>query len=121
MNHKKTLVVGASENENRYANVAIKKLLKNNIEVVAFGRRKGEVDNVKIETEKLLFENVHTVTMYVGAKNQEELYEYILRLKPSRVIFNPGTENLFFEEMLQKNNINVEVACTLVMLSLSNY
>lgn len=118
---KKTLVIGASENENRYANIAIKKLLKNNVEVVAFGRRKGVVDNVKIETEKVLFENIHTVTMYVGSKNQEGLYDYILNLNPNRVIFNPGTENLFFEKMLKKEGVEVEVACTLVMLSLGNY
>ncbi len=118
---KKTLVIGASENRNRYANRAIRSLLNNGIEVVALGRRKGVVEGVEIEVEKKYYKNIHTVTLYVNAKNQVEFYNYIIDLKPKRVIFNPGTENNFFEQLLTKNNIEVENACTLVLLSLNSY
>jgi uncharacterized protein len=59
--------------------------------------------------------------MYVSKKHQSNYYDYILGLNPRRVIFNPGTENAEFEEILKKNNIEPQEACTLVMLSIGNY
>lgn len=118
---KRTLVLGASENPTRYANIAIKRLTANKVPTLALGLRKGEVSGVKIETEKVPFENVHTVTLYLGPPRQEEYYDYVISLKPERVIFNPGTENPQFYRMLQDNDIEVEVACTLVLLSTQHY
>ena len=118
---KKTLVVGASTNPSRYAYMAIKKLLQNNHPVVALGRRKGLVDGVEIKTEKLPFKDIDTITLYIGPKHQPEFYEYIVSLKPKRVIFNPGTENDEFYKVLNENNINAEIACTLVLLSTNQY
>ena len=71
MDSKKTLVLGASENEERYSNRCMKKLKLFGHEVVALGLRAGEVDGIKIETEKIPFENVDTVTIYMGEKNQK--------------------------------------------------
>ncbi len=48
--------------------------------------------------------------------NSEEYYDYILRLNPSRIIFNPGTENSDLESIASKNRIEVVENCTLVML-----
>ncbi|GAB2774002.1 CoA-binding protein [Salinimicrobium soli] len=118
---KKTLVLGATTNPARYAYIAINRLVSNNIPVVGLGLRKGEVAGVKIENEKLPFKDIHTVTLYIGPHRQDEYYEYILSLKPKRVIFNPGTENPEFYRILQKNNIEVEVACTLILLSTQQY
>ena len=118
---KKTLVLGASENPARYANIAIKRLTANKIPVVAIGLRKGEVAGVKIETEKIPFENVHTVTLYLGPARQQEYYDYIVSLKPERVVFNPGTENPELYAILKEKNIEIEIACTLVMLSTQQY
>ena len=119
--NKKTLVIGASENTERYSNKAIKKLVANDIQVVAVGLRKGVVEGVEICTENKAFEDIHTVTLYVSAKNQQQYYSYILSLNPKRVLFNPGTENEELEEMLQKNGIAFEHACTLVLLSIKQY
>lgn len=88
---------------------------------VAIGLRKGEVEGVKIETEKIPFQDIDTVTLYLGPPRQEEYYDYIVSLDPKRVIFNPGTENQEFYEILRKNNIEVEVACTLIMLGTNQY
>ena len=118
---KKTLVVGASTNPSRYAYMAIKKLLQYNHPVVALGRREGLVDGVEIETEKLPFKDIDTITLYIGPKHQPEFYEYIVSLKPKRVIFNPGTENGEFYKVLHENNIDSEIACTLVLLSTNQY
>jgi predicted CoA-binding protein len=118
---KKTLVIGASTNPERYSNKAIKSLQNKNIETIALGLRKGEVASVIIETDQLLFENVHTITLYLNPKRQEDYYKYIISLNPKRVIFNPGTENLEFYKLLKENNIETEVACTLVLLATNQY
>ena len=121
MSNKKTLVIGASENPVRYSNMAIRKLKDHNHEVVALAKRIGNVEGVKIQTEFPLKEKIDTVTMYVGPQRQPEYYQQIIDLHPQRVIFNPGTENEEFKEMLEKNNIEPVDACTLVMLNIGNY
>ena len=83
--------------------------------------RKGEVKGVKIETEQIAFKNIHTVTLYLNPSRQEPYYDYIIKLQPKRVIFNPGTENPEFYNRLKKAGIEVEVACTLVLLSTNQY
>jgi predicted CoA-binding protein len=117
----KTLVLGASLKESRYSNLAIQRLREKNIPVVAFGLRKGIVSDVPIDTDQIAYENIDTVTLYLNPKRQEGYYNYIIGLQPKRVIFNPGTENLEFVKLLQKNGIISEVACTLVLLSINQY
>lgn len=119
--NKKTLVLGASLKPNRYSNLAIKRLVEKGYKVVAVGLRAGEVDGVKIEIGKPLFEEIDTITLYINPKRQLAYYDYILSLHPKRVIFNPGTENEEFIELLEKNSIKAEVACTLVLLSTNQY
>lgn len=117
----KTLVIGASLKPNRYSNMAIVKLKQFQIETVAVGLKPGLVEDVMIETEKIKFDQIHTVTLYLNPKRQEEYYDYIISLNPKRVIFNPGTENPEFYQLLDKYNIKYEVACTLVLLSTNQY
>lgn len=118
---KKTLVIGASTNPNRYSNIAINGLLDNDINVKALGRKEGDVNGVKIFANKKVFKNIDTITLYLNNKNQEEFYDYILKINPKRVIFNPGTENTELESLLNKNKIDFERACTLVLLSIGEY
>ena len=118
---KRTLVIGASTNPERYSNMAIRSLLSHGHEVVALARRSGEVDSVKIQTEFPENQNIHTVTMYVGSQHQVEYYAPILDLNPKRVIFNPGTENSEFVEMLEFRGIETIEGCTLVMLGTGQY
>jgi len=117
----KTLVIGASENPERYSNKAIRALLQHGHEVVAIGLRPGAVEGVAFNSEKKVFENIDTVTLYVGPQNQPEYYSYILSLNPQRVIFNPGTENPEFIAKLKKSGIYPEIACTLVLLATGQY
>lgn len=118
---KKTLVLGASTNPERYSNRATLRLLQHNHEVVLFGQKAGEINGIVIETKWNPTWNVDTITLYLGAKNQVNYYEKIIALKPKRVIFNPGTENLDFMNLLRLNSVMYEVACTLVLLSLGEY
>jgi len=118
---KKTLVIGASLNPVRYSNKAICKLTEKEQPVVAIGLREGTVAGINITKEKEQFQGVNTVTLYLNPKRQVDYYDYIVSLKPNRVIFNPGTENPEFYRILDKNDISYEAACTLVLLSTNQY
>lgn len=118
---KKTLVMGASSNPERYAYKAIKMLQRFGHPVVAVGKKEDEVDGLKIEKQQIPFENVDTITLYLNPMNQKQYYDYIIGLKPKRVIFNPGTENPELYTLLRQNGIEIEVACTLVLLSTNQY
>jgi uncharacterized protein len=118
---KKTLVLGASLKPSRYSNIAIKRLASYGHPVVAVGLRKGEVAGVSLTNEMEDFQDVDTITLYLNPQRQKEYYDYIVSLQPDRVIFNPGTENPELYDLLRKNNIEIEVACTLVMLSTNQY
>ena len=119
--NKKTLVLGASTKEHRYSNIAIKRLDAYGHEIVAIGGRKGMVNGHEILTEKKAFQDIHTVTMYLSAQRQIPYYDYILSLKPKRIIFNPGSENEELAVLATQNNIEVAEACTLVLLSVNQY
>ncbi len=116
-----TLVIGASENPERYSNMAIKLLRKKGFKVLAVGQKEGQVGDVMISKIKENFENIHTITLYINPKIQEDYIDYILRLKPERIIFNPGTENDVLEQKAHSEGIKTEEACTLVLLNLGQY
>lgn len=117
----KTLIIGASSNPERYANMALKSLLKHQHEVLAVGLKKETVEGITIETEKIPFTGVHTVTLYLNPVRQQEYYDYIVSLKPERVVFNPGTENPELYRLLEANGIGYEIACTLVLLTTNQF
>lgn len=117
----KTLVLGASLKPNRYSNYVIQRLVTHDHEVFAYGLKEGEVDGVSIDTELKAYKDIDTVTLYLNAKRQVAYYDYIIKLKPNRVIFNPGTENPEFYKLLKEHNIEFEIACTLVLLSTNQY
>jgi predicted CoA-binding protein len=116
-----TLVIGASENTARYSNMAIHRLRQKGLPVHAVGLRKGMVADVMIDTGHPDYSDIDTVTLYVGPQHQHEIMDYVIALKPRRVIFNPGTESFVFEEKLKSNGIEVLEACTLVMLGTGQY
>lgn len=118
---KKTLIIGATENTGRYANRAAYSLIRHGHPIELLGLRKGQIDGNPIHTGQPELIDIDTVTMYVGARNQSGLYDYIRKLKPRRVIFNPGAENPEFEEQLKAEGIEPIDACTLVMLSIGTY
>jgi|TARA_B110000444_G_scaffold41081_1_gene37031 hypothetical protein len=118
---KKTLVLGASVNPERYSNIAIKRLVLKSYQVFAIGIKKGKINEININNELIAHKNIHTVTLYLNKKKQKEYYNYILSLKPKRVIFNPGTENQEFYKILEKESIAYSEACTLVLLSTNQY
>ncbi len=121
MANKKTLVLGASANPARYSCMAIKKLVGHGYSVVGIGLKEEEVEGIKIHTKQIPLKGIDTVTLYLNPARQKEYYNYIIGIEPKRVIFNPGTENPEFYQLLRQNKIEVEVACTLVMLGMKQY
>ena len=118
---KKTLVLGASDNPSRYSYLAVQRLHSHGHPVVAIGKKITSVGDVEIGTEKKDLDNIDTVTLYLNPLRQKEYYDYILSLKPKRIIFNPGAENDELSNLAKKNNILPMEACTLVLLSTGQY
>ncbi|WP_428328094.1 CoA-binding protein [Mucilaginibacter sp.] len=121
MADKKTLVLGATPNEGRYAYIAANRLVKSGHTIVNVGLKAGEVAGVPIEKPETIHTDIDTITLYVGAQHQEDLYDYILNTHPKRIIFNPGTENNELRKMANEKGIETEYACTLVLLSIGEY
>jgi uncharacterized protein len=118
---KKTLVLGASGNPYRYSFLAVQRLRHHGHPVVAIGRKPTRVADVTIETQKTAFDNIDTVTLYLNPGHQKEYYDYIVSLKPRRIIFNPGAENEELADLAKRNDIEPVEACTLVLLSTGQY
>jgi uncharacterized protein len=121
MQVKKTLVIGASENKERYSNMAVQLLLQYKHPVVAVGAKQGKINNIVINKELVKEPDIDTITLYVNPTIQKSYYTYILSLQPMRIIFNPGTENLELQNLAIANNIETVEACTLVMLKTNQY
>lgn len=118
---KPTVVVGASPKPDRYSYKAVLSLQDHRITVYAVGIHKGNINGTNIELNLPYYQNIHTVTLYVGPRNQDYWMDYILSLKPKRIIFNPGAENEAFAEKARAQGIECVEACTLVMLSIGAY
>ena len=118
---KPTLVLGASPNPSRYSHLAVQRLRSHNHPVFAIGKRPGIIKDVLIEKEKKNFENIDTITLYLNPDHQKEYYDYIISLKPQRIIFNPGAENPELASLAADHNIIPVEACTLVLLSTGQY
>lgn len=121
MTEKRTLVLGATPNPERYAYLAVMALQKNGFTPLPVGVRQGQINGLDIQEGQPDLADVHTVTLYINPARQEAYYDYILGLKPQRLIFNPGTENPELARLAREQGIEVEIACTLVMLSIGVY
>lgn len=116
-----TLVMGASEKPERYSNMAIKMLRQYGYSVVAMGLREGRVLDVPIVKQLFEIRKIDTITLYLNPKNQLPYYQFLLSLRPRRIIFNPGTENPELAQLAKEEGIETIDACTLVLLSTHQY
>ncbi|MEQ8426030.1 MAG: CoA-binding protein [Cyclobacteriaceae bacterium] len=120
---KKTVIVGATTNKSRYAYLAAAMLTENGHTIVPIGIKTGEIFGQPILNirAKPPISDVDTITLYIGPDHQPEWYDYLLSLKPKRIIFNPGTENITFEKLAEDQGIEATEACTLVLLRTNQY
>ncbi len=117
----RVLVIGASMNPSRTSNQALEMLQSYDHEVIAIGSKEATVHGIDVVVDKPEFVEIDTVTLYINPSIQPDYYEYLTALKPRRVIFNPGTENPDFMKSLMSNDIQIEEACTLVMLRTNQF
>ncbi len=117
---KATAIVGASPKKDRYAHMAQENLLERGYEVIPINPGYSEIDGLPTKTLGELA-TVDTVTLYVSARFQQGLEEELLRLRPRRVIFNPGTENPELKARLEQEGLVCLNACTLVLLRTGQY
>lgn len=120
---KKTVIVGASARRSGYAALAYDRLLDHGHEIALLGIRAGTFEKHEILDIRShpVISSVHTITLYINPMRQEPWYDYLIGLKPARIIFNPGTENNDLKRLAEKNGIETVYGCTLVMLSIGNY
>ena len=118
---KTTVILGASDNPNRYSYLALNRLKKYGHPIVAIGKKDGVVSGIPIQKGTPPIENVDTITLYLNPERQKMYYDYIVSLNPQRIIFNPGTENEELVVLAEKNGIRTMEACTLVMLSTGQF
>ena len=118
---KKTMIIGATNNPGRYASLAAHRLTAHGHDIVNVGIKTGEVAGVPIERAGAIHPDIDTITLYVGPQHQNEYFDYIIKTKPKRIIFNPGTENEELENLAEENGIETMDACTLVLLSTGQY
>ena len=120
---KRTIVLGASNNPERYSYLAVHMLKNKGHEPIPVGIKNGEVAGYPILNlkERPAFDDVDTITVYMNSRNQQDWHDYILSLAPKRIIFNPGAENYKLEELASSQGITTIHGCTLVMLSSNLY
>lgn len=117
-----TLIIGASEQPQRYSHLAALRLMEAGHPILMLGKQAGEVNGQPIYKDlPANHPEVHTITLYVNPSHQENYQDLIFSLKPKRVIFNPGTENLPFMQALEAVGVEAFPACTLVMLSIGQF
>jgi predicted CoA-binding protein len=117
----KIVVLGASPNPERVSYKAVKSLIKRNYPVIPVGIRSGIIQSLPIVIGKPVIDEVHTLLLYIGPARQKEYYDYIISLKPKRIIFNPGTENSELINLCKENKIEVILDCALVMLGTGSF
>jgi predicted CoA-binding protein len=117
MQSEKVVVLGASPKRERYSNMAQRLLMEIGCTVIPVNPGQSEIEGIPV-TRHLsdIFGSVDTVTMYVSPDVSEKLTNELIRLKPRRVIFNPGTESPALQAVLVENGISVQDACTLVLI-----
>jgi predicted CoA-binding protein len=120
---KKTVIVGVSPSRHGYAALAYDRLMQHDHEVILIGKRSGKFDEKDILDihEKPDIADVDTITLYINPSNQQPWHHYLIGLNPSRIIFNPGTENAVLKKMADEKGIETVYGCTLVMLSIGAY
>ncbi len=110
----KVVVFGYSESPDRYSNMAANLLADYKHEVVTINPRQVE-ELEKINTD------FHTLTLYVNPQISDKYQEILLKSKPKRVIFNPGTENSTLQKKFETLGVEVVIGCTLVMLRTNQF
>ncbi len=120
--NKIVAVLGASKKEDRYSNKAVLKLIKEGYETIPINPTGCEIHGIKSVANLADIEcDIDILTMYVNASRSAKLADDIIDLRPRKIIFNPGAENAELAKLCEKNNIETEDACTLILLNMGEF
>ncbi|MDD2599600.1 MAG: CoA-binding protein [Kiritimatiellae bacterium] len=119
---ERVIVLGASPKRERYSNQAVRLLVQYGHKVVPVNPARSVIEDLPVAATLGEVEGeVDTVTLYLAPRHSEAIADALLRLKPGRVIFNPGTENPALQKKLAESGIGVVEGCTLVMLKTGQF
>jgi predicted CoA-binding protein len=115
-------VLGASNNPERYSNMAVRRLRGAGHRAIPVNPALETIEDLPVvKSLGDIADPVDTLTLYVGPQRSAPMIEDILRLAPKRVIFNPGTESPELATALDQANIPHLEACTLVLLQTGQF
>ena len=121
MQSERVLVLGASDNPERYSHKAIIMLQQHGYTPVLVHPRIECINGIPVHHSLAEVQDIDILTVYVNPQLSDKMKDEILNLGAKRVIFNPGTENESLKEELIKKGVEVEYACTLVLLSTGQF
>jgi predicted CoA-binding protein len=123
MNTPQTVaVLGASNNPERYSNMAVRRLRDAGHRVIPVNPSLEKIEDLPVTKALAVIKDpIDTLTLYVGPQRSTPMIADILRLAPRRVIFNPGTESEELAAALDRADISHVAACTLVMLQTGQF
>ena len=118
MENKNVAILGASDHPERYSHKAQLLLIKKGYRPILINPTHQVIDGVKCYASlDVVPEEVHTLTVYISPQISSKIKKEILNFNCKRVIFNPGSENKSLQDELEKKGIEVEEACTLILLN----
>ena len=121
-NIQSVLILGASNKPHRYAYKALQLLKRHGHRIIPVHPKLTEIEGIKvINSLEEITESVDTLSLYIGAQRSQSIIKDIVKLKPGRVIFNPGTESELLEQALRDAGISYKYDCTLIMLETGSF
>jgi predicted CoA-binding protein len=125
MQKENVVVLGASDKPERYSFKAMQLLTQKGHRAIGVNPRLDSIAGMEcvatLSAAKAKLSTIDTVTMYLSPELSDKMLSEIVAAKPKRVIFNPGSENMTLMQELPKHGIEVEAACTLVLLNTNQY
>jgi predicted CoA-binding protein len=119
---KTVAIIGASDKPERYAYKAMNALREHGYDVVLVNPFRSHIEGQKCLTSVDEYEgDIDTVTLYVNPARFHDHIEDVIKASPRRVIMNPGTEDRQHEQVLSDSGIDVQKACTLILLSQNQF
>ena len=114
---KYVAILGASDKKDRYSHQALMLLKEFGHNTYCIHPKLSSIDGEKVFSSiNEINTPVDTLTVYVNEEISKNLVNDIINLAPKRIIFNPGSENPAIYDSLKESGIEVEEACTLVLL-----
>lgn len=122
MESKNVIILGASKKIDRYSYKALKLLKEKGHSVYPVNPALDSIDGIPVyKSIKDIDQYIHTITLYMRPERWNQHLDDIIKIKPQRVICNPGTESDEQERKLKENGIDCIEACTLVLLRTNRF